>query len=521
MARGPGHKPVAGLYPKPALDAGRAAELDRAAESKWDAAAERPFQPAARFVVCEHVAWILAGALVLWVAWLITGPNALFFLLAIPSLISVILRATSVEFWNQWIMTSVNLLFFGLLILYLRRPLVWKIPLLIVPMLLAPALYLAGLDNAIVFFLLSAVVVAVRRPQGRREAWLFSGLACLILVGLAFWLTWLPYFKTIGTNAVGRLDMSMADFEKRATLSIQTVLDFPLWGVTHWAYKSDVTFYQSSSAILPASAAQLLRVARFLNLGQGLLFSGVLITACGSWIYKRRPFNVFFEPGRLLPGLAVLLGLAYVILAFALSPFLNGPVWAERERMDQTVQFLPFFLFAWIGFPFMVRLPRLVRVGAVSVTIGLAAAFSMANLVLGFQVVQSHLDYRGSVITEADVPLQQKEQVVDFIARDWMSLTDNKKIPVAYNLGVGKWRQVTQGGYTLVGFYPAPYTMGRGFDFELLRRYGLHNSQEGIQDRPLFPNRYIVSYTSKPAPSQAGLNFKEYIFGRLRVSVVQ
>jgi hypothetical protein len=464
---------------------------------------------------------ILQGALVLWVGWLLASRGWRFFLFTIPALVSVILCATSVEFWSQWLMTSVNLLFFGLLVYYLRQPTVWKIPLLIVPMLLAPAVYLAGLDNAIIFFVLAVVVVMVKRPQGRRKVWLYSGLACLVLVVLAVWLTWLPYVRSANTKSLVASPMTMTSLKKRVTASAQSVLNFPLWGLTHWAYSLNDTFYQSSSQILPASSNQLLRLVRFLNLGQAMIFLGVLVVAVAVWIYKRRPFEEFFLPGQQLAGSAVLLGMVFVILAFALSPLMNGPAWAFRIRVDQTVQFLPFFLFAWFGLPFLVRLPRLVQTAAAGLTIVLAAGFFIVNQACGFQIVNAHLVYGGSYLSEADVPLQQKEQVVEFIARDWMASSSSKSVPVTYDLGGGKWDYVPDFGVPLEKWYPAPMTMGRGFDFELLRVYGLHNSQEGTQLRPLFPARYIVSYAFLPEPSQPGLSLKSTIFGRLRVSIVQ
>jgi len=74
-------------------------------------------------------------------------------------------------------------------------------------------------------------------------------------------------------------------------------------------------------------------------------------------------------------------------------------------------------------------------------------------------------------------------------------------------------------------WYPAPYTIGREFDYELLRRYGLRNAQEGIQYRTLglndektTPLFYVVGYAFNPAPQKNGFSVENYIFGRVRVS---
>jgi hypothetical protein len=111
-------------------------------------------------------------------------------------------------------------------------------------------------------------------------------------------------------------------------------------------------------------------------------------------------------------------------------------------------------------------------------------------------------------------------EVVDFIARDWLSTSKEKSIPVYYDLGGGTWDWVTYSGKRMERWYPAPFTLGRGLDFELLRVYGLHNSQEGIQDRSPVSARYIVSYAFMDEPNFPGANMTHFIIGRLRVSIV-
>jgi len=96
-------------------------------------------------------------------------------------------------------------------------------------------------------------------------------------------------------------------------------------------------------------------------------------------------------------------------------------------------------------------------------------------------------------------------QVVDFIAHDWMKISNKKQIPVSYDLGGGRWNGVTNTGGIYEKWYPAPFTIGRAFDFELLRVYGLKNSQEGIQVRSMDHARYIVSYAFLDPPVLPGV----------------
>ena len=461
------------------------------------------------------------GALILWAAWLIAGPSPLFFLLSLPGLASVVLGATSVEFWNQWMMTSLNLLFFVLWVEYLRRPSPWKIVLLFVPILLAPALYLAGLVNAVLYFGFTLLAVWFRRPSAVRTTWVFAALAGLGLIVLALWLTWVPYARAVaGSSLPGGLP-GLAIIRERLLHSLQSGLDFPVWNFLQWGQNSADTFYQNSPFILDRAAVLLLRLSRFLQAGQAVLLLTSLAIAIASWNLKRRPFPNFWIEGRAVQGKVALAGLAFVILAYMLSPLLGGPYWANGERMDQQVQFLPLLLIAWFTVPFALRLPaRLQRISR-GLTVFVAAAFVLVSAVNSAQIIRLHLTYRGNFLSEADVPLADKLHAVDFIAHDWASASTQKQVPVAYDLGGKKWDWVPGQGKNLERWYPAPFTLGRALDFELLRVYGLRNTQEGIQLRSLQPVRYVVSYAFLNEPDPPGLRLVHHRFGRLRVSVRQ
>jgi len=112
-------------------------------------------------------------------------------------------------------------------------------------------------------------------------------------------------------------------------------------------------------------------------------------------------------------------------------------------------------------------------------------------------------------------------QVVDFIARDWRRVSNSTIVPVDYKLGGGRWDAIPEVGLVLTQWYSAPMTDGRSFDYDLKRRYGLTNRQEGIQLRTFGTGRYLVTYAFEDKPNIPNANIKNYIFGRLRVSVVE
>jgi hypothetical protein len=61
--------------------------------------------------------------------------------------------------------------------------------------------------------------------------------------------------------------------------------------------------------------------------------------------------------------------------------------------------------------------------------------------------------------------------------------------------------------------------VGRAFDYELRRRYGLENAFEGQVERINQRAHYVVSYAFMPRPAYLGADSTDHFFGRLRVSV--
>jgi hypothetical protein len=464
---------------------------------------------------------MIQAGLIVWVAWSLFQREALFWMICLPALASVVLSATSVEFWNQWVLTSVNLLFWGLWIQYLRKPSVLKIPLLILPILIAPALYLAGLVNAILFLILILLSLWIAPPEANRKTLFISGLAGLTIIILAAWLTWIPYFEAaVGAGFLG-IHTGLIEKGGRLAPAIETGINFPVWNTSLWSKNMGGLFFQGSSQILPGSTAKLLGLTDLCLFVQSAMALPILFAGI---IYIRpsiRRLKNLFDVGHEFQGYILIAGFGSLILAYMLSPILGGPVWSAGERMDQQIQFLPFFLFTWFALPFVVHLPRLMQMIARSLTGAIAAAFILISMISGGQIIRANLNYRGRFLSEADVPLENKMQVVDFIARDWISRSGEKPIPVYYDLAWGRTEYVTDLDKPIDKWYPAPYTIGRAFDFEFLRVYGLRNSQEGKLDRSPVSDRYIVSYAFLPEPHLPGVKLTDHIIGRLRVSVVQ
>jgi hypothetical protein len=458
------------------------------------------------------------------VTWKSFGRDWQYFLLsAVPVLSSVILRSTSVEYWNQYAVTLINMFFLFWVMRYLEKPSLWNLPPIAILILLAPSLYLAGVVNALVMSIIALGVMLYRRPE---PAGLWLVLTTILGIALvSLFLTWLPYFQNVSLS-------QLADYNKQepgliATLQAfwESLFGLPIYGTFQWADQTIFTlaFKHADEGILTQWSKILLRLV-----GRAYLLQAVFAFAAFSYtmllLLKKVLSRADLQIRVHRPALRlVTLSMLFISLSFAFSTWLGGPNWLHSERPDQIVQFLPMFLF------FIFLLPRITTLeGRVGETILAISYFSLlifaaTNLLCGWMILRDHLLYRGSLLSEADVPLIFKMQAIDFIARDWKQVSDSALVPVDYDLDRGIWEMVseTEPALLLEEWYPASLTEGRGFDYDLLRRYGLMNSQEGTQLRTFGNGRYLVTYEFEDPPKPERGKIEHHIFGRLRVSIVE
>jgi len=461
-------------------------------------------------------------ALLLLVGWKVSARSWQCFLLAtLPALSSVILRSTSVEFWNQYLITLVNVFFIFWALSYLDKPSLWNILPIAVLVLLAPSLYLAGIVNAIVMVLITLGMVIYKRPD-RFHLWPVANLVLLVLL-ISVLLTWRPYFQSV---SLGQL----ADFNKdspRPVATYKTIWEslfaIPIYGTLEWADQAvlALAFKHADPGILTQPSKVLLGLV-----GQTYLLQAIFAFIAGAYLAYRTLVYGMDRPGSHSeandPALSlVVLSMLFICLSFAISSWIGGPNWLAVERPDQIVQFLPLFLYFIFLLPVVIRIEG--RTGDMITRLSylLLAIFVAVNLLCGFMIVRDHLQYRGNILSEADIPLVNKEQAVDFIARDWKNHSSSNIIPVDYDLGGGRWDWVPKFGRRLTKWYPAPMTIGRSFDYELLRKYGFVNNQEGIQLRTFGDGRYLLTYAFEDPPQVKAGQIRHIIFGRLRVSIVE
>ncbi len=425
-------------------------------------------------------------------------------LLVAGSCLQVVLPG--LEFWAQWTLGLVNLLFFSALFSLRQGSSPFLAIFVIVNCALAaPALYLAGVLNSIGY---GVILVLTLRHQpnvwrsliGRawqKVLWISAVLLHLVLV-------WLPFAWIGAFSGVGGLSRPIWQRLKEGGL---TLVDFPL------------TLYR----LLPDGMESLCQVTPTLmspRFYQALRWShalaaGLIVLSC-LWLWRTRQFRL----GSLL---------VFPLLLSILSPLLGGFAWGLGERPDQVVQFLPLlliFAFSLFRGRFKWQWP----------VFRLAVLFAGTHLQMGHQLETALVNYRGEKLGEADLPLDDRRRAVDFIAGDWLngehhSVSD--RIPVHYSYGeaplfhepeVVMWVGIIRryGGMMSNWFPDSPYTIGRGYDWELMRRWHLETQDNGTAEteRSWKGQRYTLSMVGLPPPAYLPSSAQHHEFGRVRVSIV-
>src|SRR6185503_9061667 len=123
----------------------------------------------------------------------------------------------------------------------------WNLPPIAVLMLVAPALYLAGIVNAVVMALITVGMMLYERPVGG-GFWSVSTII-LLLVLFSMMLTWWPYFRNISFDRIIQYSQTETDpvgtvpwAFKQADPRILSGPGQTLLKMTEWIYILEIVF---------------------------------------------------------------------------------------------------------------------------------------------------------------------------------------------------------------------------------------------------------------------------------------
>jgi hypothetical protein len=450
------------------------------------------------------------AAAIVWASYeLSRGARWVRLSLALPPLACVFLRAASVELWNQWLFITINALLIALVSRELRRHHPLHYLLIAWLSLLSPTLYLMGLLNGLLFSVALCWLVVHQRKQIKwRDPVTLSCLGLIVLGTVAsVWLTWLPYLNTLPFSKL--TDLQSAPLKERMKTAWLAIKHTRKWIFD--VHPSDLAaIWQSHGRINGPEVQQYAELTSRLFVTQLWIAALALLIALIHALVQRR------IPLRLTP-LWLLLG---VMAAYAGSPLLGGFPWHEGERADQSLTFLIWLFWAAFSVPLLGRALGKARGVITLASVTLAFAYTGVAAWCGASAAWAHLVYRGSIVSVADVPLVHKEEALAFIATDWRAHSDSDRVPLHYDM-VGEWSWIPVHGELMLKYLPDPvFTVGRALDWELLRRFQLHNAHEGEQKRAFSGDRYVMTYAGKRVPRYVPAHAEHHLFGRIRVSVV-
>lgn len=445
------------------------------------------------------------AAMLFWIQSLNIKEPRFNFIACLTLFSSYLLRVNGAEFWNQLMYSSLNFVAAGFLAQYYVKNRSAFLALAIILLFYAPSLYLAGVTNSVVYGLATLCVLVMKyRQRGR----IFNSSSDMLLncslavlgVATAVLLVWWPYFSTISLDQLhGMKSLPMA---ARVVVAAKAALLTPKW-LNDLAAITTPALYKDDTVIL-SQVTRLLEMAIGISARlQVLIFLAVLVYAAV------RRVAVIKSNGLLL------LPLGLMVASYCISPLLNGPFWHVGERRDMIYQFYGCLLFSI--FPACYFLAKHIN-GKLSAAIATnAVVFAVLNIAAGVLLIENALTYRGDYLTHCDVPMIYKAKSLRFVAEDWLQHHGGSAIPLDYNIK-GLWAWIPEFGEKLNPYYSSVYTLGRGFDYELERLYGLRNVQEGVQDRKIGSGVYMISYAHDDTVKQDWPLSEHTDFGRIRVS---
>ena len=435
------------------------------------------------------------------------GKDRKYFLITILSF-STLLSASSIEYWNNWILISLNSLFFYFYIKYLNSKKIILIPILFIVATLPFGIYLAGFVNSITFCLLILYQV-LETKEFVRSRFLYQKCAFLFACFFLYILyVWIPFLNNVSINQLtGFSGQSIYD---RINLLSDELLQLPGIFLTIWTSQKTFYIFQINRDIVSNFTFEIFKIYVEFHKILIVIFLFCLFQNIKKRSYLNKSKNNYFH--------IQIVFTFFILFTTLITPILGGPNYRYYERLENYVQFYPFFII--ILYLTITTFTSQKQNKRYSIFINvILVTFIGLNIFLSVMTINDNLNYSGDKLTEADVPLIQKIEIVDFIASD-MKSKGLSQASISYDLGGGIWDWIPSHANKFSKWYPKnPYTIGRIYDYLLLKNYSILNLYEGKNSRDFQDSEYIVSYKFQEINVEEGLNYKNYEFKRLRVLI--
>ena len=423
---------------------------------------------------------------------------------------STYLSQHTIEPWGQSVLITVNSLFLYCLFRFAINKQFYLFPLFPVIAILPSGIYLAGLTNSVLYTIFFTLFTLLNIKNVRsfftNKYINFISITSLFLI-IRF--TWIPFFNKVSVNAISKAGNSSYDilliFIERYKNTVRSLFGF-------WVDERSYYFPTMNVNIISDSTNDIYQL--FLKfhwfLQRYALLNILLIFVLLIFFQKMLDMNYIKK---------VFILIFYLFLFTSISPAIGGREFLKYQRMDNYIETYFIFLYIWffLGFCYKnFKLSKLLHF----INSFLLIVFVIFNVYFSYNILFDNYQNESNVLSESDVPMLYKRQITEFIADDWSKTGDSNKIPIFYDLGGGIYDWVNEFGTQYSPYYPSnPYTIGRGFDYILKKKYSLNNSQEGIQFRNIEESKYIISYIFNKENIEIYSEYENFYFGKLRLSI--
>ena len=352
--------------------------------------------------------------LILILGYILFKNDNRFYLFILPIVFCVALRSTSVQFANQYVLTSVNLLYFILLIIYLKKPSPLKFIFLLMPIIIGPAIYLAGLANSFAFLICSLFALFLYPPEKKLINLIMASVVGLILITLSIIFTWEPYFNTLTLNLTptNKLD--------KLFISLFTIVKFPYWSVVYGAGEIVGSFKQNGfdSKVYPYwslfhmndegwkwylkygghltnQSVLALRISSIFIIAQSILSCLVLIIAPLIHLIKYGSLQNVLISNKKKENQFLLLIILFIISLLFFGTLLGSTGWIDGKRLDQQVQFLPLLILIWFMVPNVFNISKFLNKIVYRCSLFFCFFYILLNIIGGHLITRDYLEYTG------------------------------------------------------------------------------------------------------------------------------
>ncbi len=423
---------------------------------------------------------------------------------------STYLSQHTIEPWGQSVLTTVNSLFLYCLFRFAINKQFYLFPLFPVIAILPSGIYLAGLTNSVLYTIFFTLFTLLNIKNVRsfftNKYINFISVTSLFLI-IRF--TWIPFFNKVSINAISNVGNGSYDilliFIERYKNTVRSLFGF-------WVDERSYFFPTTNVNIISDTTNDIYQL--FLKfhwlLQRYALLNILLIFFLLIFFQKMLDMNYIKK---------VFILIFYLFLFTSISPAIGGREFLKYQRMDNYIETYFIYLYIWffLGYCYKnFKLSKLLHFINSFVII----VFVMFNIYFSYNILFDNYQNKSTVLSESDVPMLYKQQITEYIADDWSKTGDSNKIPIFYDLGGGIYDWVNEFGTKYSPYYPSnPYTIGRGFDYILKKKYNLSNSQEGKQFRNIEKSKYIISYIFSPENIGIYSEYENLYFGKLRLTI--